>query len=145
MSNLDLLDKAFRDHFPATAENELASIDYVSVSQRDGGSYGVVIRLIGWELNADAGVKSIRDVKEQEIYLGLPGLDLATIGRMRELLAAMVRVLEKALTHAEVESLMPHDLVDFGPLKLARSKTVDDFVKAYSVPSRLGRYLPNPA
>ena len=149
MSNLDLLHKAFVDHFPARSEDDpardhRASLEFVEVNERDGG-YGVVVRLILWDVNPTTSVESIRDIKEQDVFLKLAGLDLASIGRMHELNAALVRVLAKALAHAEVETLMPHDLLDFTPLKLAKAKTTDDFVAALQAPSRLGRYLPNPA
>jgi hypothetical protein len=137
--NLDLLERAFQSHFPAKAENDRAEVCYVEATARDGGGYGVVFRLIIWDVQGET--MSIRDVKEQEIYLDLPGLDLATLGRMHELNAALVRVLAKALTHAEVDTLMPHDLVNFSVLKLAKVQTENDFVKALSAPSRLGRYL----
>lgn len=136
MATRDELDQAFKDTFPARSET--ASIEYVSIEPRNAEEFGVVMRLIVWDLDA-SGTRRIRDIKEQELYLKLDALD--QLGRFVEMLRGMVDVLSRALARADVECLMPHDLVDFGPIRLSRSHTKDDFVRAYSQRSRLGRYL----
>jgi hypothetical protein len=42
-----------------------------------------------------------------------------------------------------LQNLMPHELVDFSPLGLARAETFDDFRRALLVKSRYGRFLVN--
>ena len=139
MAIRDEIDQAFKDTFPARSPT--SSIEYVSLEQRNDEEFGVVMRLIVWDVNEASGTRSIRDVKEQEIYMKLDALDQASLGRFVEMLRAMVDVLSRALAHSSVEYLMPHDLIDFGPIRLSRSHTKDDFVRAYSQRSRLGRYL----
>lgn len=39
------------------------------------------------------------------------------------------------------ECMMPHDLVNFGPLSLAKAESRDDFRRALLVKSRDGRFL----
>jgi hypothetical protein len=41
----------------------------------------------------------------------------------------------------EPECMMPHDLVNFGPLSLAKAESRDDFRRALLVKSRYGRFL----
>jgi DNA-directed RNA polymerase subunit beta len=79
------LDAVFKSVFPIIGYNETASVEYVGYSfeepkynvdecRQRGMSYSaplkVVIRLVVWDIDKDSGVKSIRDVKEQEVYFG---------------------------------------------------------------------------
>jgi hypothetical protein len=137
--NLDLLHKVLVESFPARAP--MASLEYVEVTEKRAGVYGVVIRLVVWDVNKETGVQSIRDVKEQEVSLKVPQLDLATIARIGEFVRALVRVASQAIQHTDVECYMPADFIDFSPLKLAKSNTETEFVAALSMPSRLGKYL----
>jgi hypothetical protein len=139
MYNLDLVDAAFRDAFPA--KSDLSSVEYVSVEAKDNGKVAVVIRLVRWDVNEETQVQSIRDVIEQEISFSMKSFDLAGIGRLREYVTALSKVLEKALPQTENEFLYPQDLMDFSALKLAKAQTEADFTAALSVPSRLGKYL----
>ena len=145
MINLDLLDNVFRDAFPARAASLRASLEYYKVEPRGDGTLDVVVRLVVWDVNAETGYQSIRDVKEQAIRLPVMGLDIATLARLGELTRALVVVASKALETPDLERMMPSDFVDFSPLKLVKATTEADFVAALSAPSRLGRYLTNPA
>ena len=79
------LESVFRSIFPIKDFAETASVEYVSYSFDDpkytvadcrqrGMSYAaplkVVIRLVIWDTDKDTKVRSIRDVKEQEVYFG---------------------------------------------------------------------------
>jgi DNA-directed RNA polymerase subunit beta len=79
------LQAVFNSVFPITHFAETASVEFVSYSfeepkysvdecRQRGMSFAaplkVVIRLVVWDLDKDTGVKSIRDVKEQEVYFG---------------------------------------------------------------------------
>jgi len=75
----------FKSVFPINDYTERATVDYVSYdigvpkydveecSQR-GMTFGapllVNFRLIVWDIDEDAGTKSVRDIKEQEVYMG---------------------------------------------------------------------------
>ena len=75
----------FKSVFPINDYTERASVDYVSYdigspkydveecSQR-GMTFGapllVNFRLIVWDIDEEAGTKSVRDIKEQEVYMG---------------------------------------------------------------------------
>ncbi|GMV39261.1 MAG: DNA-directed RNA polymerase subunit beta [Myxococcales bacterium] len=75
----------FKSVFPIRDFNKTASLEFVEYHMEDpkydvlecrqrGMTFAapvkVVIRLVIWDLNADTGVQSIRDVKEQEVYFG---------------------------------------------------------------------------
>ena len=79
------LEAVFNSVFPISHFAETASVEYVSYSfeepkytvdecRQRGMSFAaplkVVIRLVVWDLDKDTAVKSIRDVKEQEVYFG---------------------------------------------------------------------------
>jgi len=114
-----------------------ASLEHVEVVDRPNGELAVVVRLIVWQIDREADTRSIRDIKEQEVYAGPP----VRTSRFAAFTGALVRVLEEALTSADVERLMPHDLMNFTPLKL-KATTEDEFAKALRMKSRLGKYLP---
>jgi DNA-directed RNA polymerase subunit beta len=79
------LEAVFNSVFPITHFAETASVEFVSYSfeepkytvdecRQRGMSFAaplkVVIRLVVWDLDKETNVKSIRDVKEQEVYFG---------------------------------------------------------------------------
>lgn len=79
------IESVFRSVFPINDFNETASVEFVSYSfeepkytvdecRQRGMSFAaplkVVIRLVVWDSNKESGVKTIRDVKEQEVYFG---------------------------------------------------------------------------
>ena len=79
------LQGVFNSVFPVMDYSETASVDFVSYSfeepkysvtecQQRGMSYAaplkVVVRLIIWDTEKESEVKSVRDVKEQEVYFG---------------------------------------------------------------------------
>ena len=79
------LHAVFKSVFPINDYTERATVDYVSFNigvpkydveecvQR-GMTFGapliVNFRLIVWDIDEEAGTKSVRDVKEQEVYMG---------------------------------------------------------------------------
>jgi DNA-directed RNA polymerase subunit beta len=75
----------FKSVFPITDFNKTSSLEFVSYHLEDpkydvdecrsrGMTFAapikVLIRLVVWEVNQEAGTQSIRDVKEQEVYFG---------------------------------------------------------------------------
>jgi len=79
------LEAVFRSVFPISDFAETASVEFVSYSfeepkytvdecRQRGMSFAaplkVVIRLVVWDVDKDTNVKSIKDVKEQEVYFG---------------------------------------------------------------------------
>jgi DNA-directed RNA polymerase subunit beta len=79
------LEAVFRSVFPISDINESAAVDFVSYSFDDpkysvdecrqrGMSYSaplkVVIRLTIWDVDKENDIRSIRDVKEQEVFFG---------------------------------------------------------------------------
>lgn len=79
------LQAVFNSVFPIKDFSETASVEFVSYTfeqpkysvaecRQRGMSYAaplkVIIRLVIWDVDKDSSVKSIRDVKEQEVYFG---------------------------------------------------------------------------
>jgi hypothetical protein len=65
---------------------------------------------------------------------------------VRAFVEAWAELMPAVLAAAGEGRPMPHELIDFGPLALARAETRDDFRRALLAPSRYGRYLgPNRA
>ena len=79
------LESVFRSVFPISDFAETATVEFVSYAFEDpkytvdecrqrGMSYAaplkVVIRLVVWDVDKDTNVKTIRDVKEQQVYFG---------------------------------------------------------------------------
>jgi hypothetical protein len=89
-----------------------------------------------WE-TGDDGIRRIRDVKEQE----LPFDHDVEWARLDAFLAALVKVAGRGLATTDLAPVLPHDLVVFSPLGLAKAHTEADFEKALSARSRLGPYL----
>ena len=131
------LEEIFAAEFPLKAKNDLAELVFVELSDRGTGLYGVVVRLICWA--DDHGTRSIRDVKEQDIYLDLP--EDCTFERLVIYLRGMDMAMQDVLASPEVDTLMPHDLLDWSALELRKAETIEDFDKALRMKSRLGKYL----
>jgi DNA-directed RNA polymerase subunit beta len=79
------LESVFRSVFPIKDFSETASLEYVSYSlgtpkydveecHQRGMTFAapmkVKVRLVVWDVNKDADVRSIKDIKEQEVYFG---------------------------------------------------------------------------
>jgi len=79
------LQGVFKNVFPIKDFSESASLEYVSYSlgvpkydvdecRQKALTYAVplkvLLRLVVWDVNSETGVRSIRDVKEQEVYFG---------------------------------------------------------------------------
>jgi hypothetical protein len=131
-------DEVCREIFPMKSENDLASLEFVELTHK-GSSLRIVLRLVVWDHDAATSVSSIRDIKEQEVYFG--SIHDHEPARMRALLEGMQRVLARALMAPEIETLMPHDLFRGDVMKLKTAVTADDFAKALSARSRLGKLL----
>ena len=79
------LEAVFKSVFPIKDFSDTASLEYVSYSlgtpkydveecHQRGMTFAapmkVKVRLVVWDVNKDTGVRSIRDIKEQEVYFG---------------------------------------------------------------------------
>ncbi|RNC69375.1 MAG: DNA-directed RNA polymerase subunit beta [Desulfuromonadales bacterium] len=79
------LEAVFRSVFPIKDFSETASLEYVSYTlgapkydveecHQRGMTFAapmkVKVRLVVWDVNKETGVRSIRDIKEQEVYFG---------------------------------------------------------------------------
>ena len=79
------LEEVFRSVFPITDFNDRAALDFVRYELEDpkydvdechqrGLTYAaplrVTLRLIVWDIDEDTGAKSVRDIKEQDVYMG---------------------------------------------------------------------------
>lgn len=131
------LQEIFSTEFPLKANNELASLEFVELSDRGNGTYGMVVRLVVWD-KVD-GRSSIRDVKEQDCFIKLP--DDCTFERLVMYLRGMDMAMQDVLASPRMESLMPHDLLDWSALALRKAETAEDFDKALRLKSRLGKFL----
>jgi hypothetical protein len=147
---LDALNSQLWEMFPARAGmTSLELADTAAVMRVPASGKGtedslrIVMRLVVWDLReGDPPTASIRDVKEQEIYLG-PASLLDRGERLLAFFAANHAVLEQLFaTDCEVECLMPYELLKPDVLKLVRAQTADDFRQALMTKRRLGGLFP---
>ncbi len=131
------LQEIFSTEFPLKAKNELASLEFVELSDRGDGEYGMVVRLVVWD-EID-GRRSIRDIKEQDCFIKLP--EDCTFERLVTYLRGMDMAMQDVLAGPQVETSMPHDLLDWSALALRKAETAEDFDKALRLKSRLGKFL----
>lgn len=115
-----------------------------SVYENEKGSLVVVLRLLVWDLDAAGERQSIRDIKEQHVYLVGPDTRDEP-ERVRVFVEAWASIMPEVLAALGDASdyVMPHELVNFSPLGLARAETFDDFRRALLVKSRYGHLLSN--
>lgn len=115
----------------------------VGALERDDNLFAV-LQLILWDLDAATGTRTVRDIKEQEVYF-VPESCRDSRARVAAYVRAWTAVLEETLTAlGDAEALawsMPHELVHPSALKLARAETEEDFKKALRAKSRLGGLL----
>jgi hypothetical protein len=105
-------------------------------------SLRLTLRLVSWDRDAESGERKIRDIKEQQLYVG-PASLMRHGGRLAAFLRGSCAALKTLFeAGADTETLMPHDLWRYGVLKLVKAQSADDFHRALLVRSRLGRYLP---
>lgn len=134
-------------HFPIAAG--LVQLEVVTDTGGFAGGDGgddvpravAVVRLIISEERD--GLRSVRDIKEQQIYMGWPVLydDADRVAAFFAALGDVLGEIAEAGGTEVFECLMPHDLLDAGALKLKRARSRDDFSAALRAKSRLGRYI----
>lgn len=97
--------------------------------------WNCTVQLIIWDRSND----TVRDIKEQLVCVPeeLPAL----------VIEGWSNAVKKVLATApDVEMMYPRDFLDFNMLvvvsELRKSKTAEDYEKAFLVKSRLGRWLP---
>jgi hypothetical protein len=130
------LTEIFSSEFPI--KGGMSEVTFVSVVEEHARLY-VVLRLVVWDQQPD-GALSIRDVKEQQIYVDAP--KDTTFERFVEFMRGYDKVLSEVLAATkDAEYLMPHDLVSFAALRLKTANTAEEFEQALRMKSRLGKYL----
>jgi hypothetical protein len=84
----------------------------------------------------------VRDIKEQELYFGSTQ-DTEPKERVHALVQAWASVLSTVLGDLgeRADTLMPHDLVPGDAIRLARSRTREQFEQALRAKGRLGKYI----
>lgn len=99
-----------------------------------GGARGRHVGLVvGFELSVRED-GALRDLKQQEVDM-VPGAALGDLDRVEAYLRAWRDVLPEHVTllsPAEVETLMPHELVAPDVLSLKRARTREDFRRAFA-------------
>ncbi len=130
MASRDLVHAAFMARFPIDAPR--ATVEYLDTLDLGSTKLGIVLRLVVRDANNE-----VRDIKEQELVFDHD----AEWARLDAFLAALVKLVGRVLATTDLTPVMPHDLVVFSPLGLAKAQTEADFEKALSARSRLGPYL----
>jgi hypothetical protein len=136
----------FAANFPIGSSElgvELTLVDAdgaTSIMADENGNYRTTLRLFVWEV-AEDGSRSIRDIKEQEIWSGRLG------EQTPERLAAFIQGWDAAFrklldTGVQMDTYMPHDLCGFDALGLKTMNTAEEFAQAMLARKRLGRCLP---
>lgn len=142
MSEIVDLAEALDELFPVGSE--LVQLHVVpahdpSWRRSDEPAAYATFRTIVWERDPDTGERRVRDIKEQDIYMGWPKLY-----DERERVAAWAQALERVLSEIpmdKLETLMPADLVHPKVLELRKAQSVEDFDKALRAKKRLGQWL----
>lgn len=130
-----------RDAFPIGAG--LASLELVPRDEEDSEGERLTVRLIVWEERA--GDRQIRDVKEQEVWVG--GTSELDATRLAMAVAGWRMALEQLFSQSDsswLDALMPSDLTVRLPelVALKRPRTAEDFAEALlTSKQRLGRWL----
>lgn len=131
-----------RDTFPARSEQ--VSLEFFDAALRDDRVVVVTIRLVGWERNAD-GSAAIRDVREQEVYVG--EAELLEHPLLAACVQGTVMALDQLFAQDDLEwvdMVMPADLLrPFAELlRLKRPRGAEDFAEALlGSRQRLGKFL----
>ncbi|MEM1348141.1 MAG: hypothetical protein AAGI01_06280 [Myxococcota bacterium] len=100
----------------------------------------VTMRLVFRELDEDSGMLSIRDIVEQPVCFARTE-HLEDFERFSAFVRGWADVVRRALEHPEVDTWMPTDFVYLDALELKRPKDAEDYRRALSVASRLGKVL----
>ena len=141
----DELQGAFASAFPPTMYRGVAWMELVDqIEDLGDGRFGFTMRVTVCDKDAEGKPSSIRDVKEQQLRPNLSKL-VSDPQRTAAFARAHAAILSRVFASYDLDDLtclMPHDLLSFQPLLLAKSKTEDDFAKALAAKSRLGKYLP---
>ena len=137
----DALNATLREVFPV--REGPYSLELVNDEPLDSAGK-LVVRLIVWEVAA-SGERSIRDIKEQELYF----VDQSWLDSdvpLLEWVRGWGEAVREVFAHPKpnLEWLMPHDLGPGDTLKLRRANTAADYKEAMLKKSRLGKYRAEP-
>jgi hypothetical protein len=114
------------------------------VEERPTGDLCATFQLVVFEPSESGapGGRSIRDVKEQQLFL-VPAPVRDDPARVSAYLRGWAAALREVLDGAQVfELLMPSDLLQVDVLRLQRARTEEDFCRALLQRSRLGGLVP---
>ena len=138
-TSLDQIAAVLREVFPVregTFAYELANPE--QPVRADGV---ITIRFIVWDQQGET--MSIRDVKEQELFVFDPAL-LQGDTPVLELLRGWADAVREVFARAKPEKLdylMPHDLAPGDAIRLRRATTAAEYRDAMLKKSRLGKFL----
>ena len=131
----DQITAVLQECFPVSEGN--FSYDFVSYANDR-----VTVRLIVYE--ESNGQKSIRDIKEQELFLFDPVMlegDTPILELLRGWSQALREVFTKVKDPKKLEWLMPHDLGPGDAIRLRKANSAADYREAMLKKSRLGKFL----
>jgi hypothetical protein len=131
------LDAWMREVFPVRGGNaEMAFVSSALVDDR----FRVTMQLLVYDTHD--GRDMVRDIKEQELYF-CEKMDAEPKERVQALVQAWATLLAKVLSDLGdgVDVLMPHDLAPGDAIRLARSRTREDFEQALRAKGRLGKFI----
>jgi hypothetical protein len=133
--NLQEFETLLREIFPVGSTH--TSVEFVSASIREGKEPVLImtLRLIGFEDG------SIRDIKEQELFVGPEGiLEWYQLEIYFRGYAAALRQIVDNIYPSKSSYCMPSDFFPRS-FELKKATTADDYCQAFLLKSRLGKLL----
>jgi hypothetical protein len=130
------LDGWMREVFPVRAGN--VEMVYVAESAKLAEDRFVIVM----QLFVYTAENQVRDIKEQELHFSSKQ-DAEPKERVEALVRAWAAVLGQVLADIgdDADTLMPHDLAPGDAIRLARSRSREQFEQALRAKGRLGRFL----
>lgn len=128
------LEALLRERFPARGGEIEMTLAFNNPVAMRSGALVVTFDVIAYETDARTGVRSVTDIKEQEIYF-VPSEHRADPERVREFVFGLADGLELLFAQKSADDsvryAMPYDLVDASLLALKKARTRADFFQAF--------------
>jgi hypothetical protein len=139
MLSPERLEELLRETFRPRADDERCMLSCVGASERSDGGLDATLQLVHYYYDEQGKFEIVQVLEQPVLFVPFGARE------EEERVAAFVRALERVLAQAMVGltpgALLPRDLVPADALMLARAETEEDFVRALSVKSRLGKFL----
>jgi hypothetical protein len=139
MLSAERLTELLAEIFPARTPDGAVELYAAEAEEDERGDLRVSLMLAQFELSGES--RLVRDIRQQLVLFVPQAVRDEEEGRVAAFARALVRVLGQALQHPLARTGLPCDLVPAKALMLARAETEEDFVRALSARSRLGRFL----